>query len=193
MNDDIESLLVEVRAGTESFAQDLGRMRAEIDGTLTGGFARAGEALETGLASALKRGSLGFDDLKRVALSAFDDIARQGVAGLFGALGSGGGATGGAALNLGGLVTGLLGLPGRATGGNVAPGRGYLVGERGPEVFVPTSAGRVEANGSAAASGRNVNVAITLAAPRGASVPRALQRSSRQIASTVRRAIALDR
>ena len=39
----------------------------------------------------------------------------------------------------------VFGLPGRATGGPVSPGRGYLVGERGPELFVPTSAGRVEA------------------------------------------------
>ena len=81
----------------------------------------------------------------------------------------------------------LLGLPGRATGGPVAPGRGYLVGERGPELFVPTSAGRVEA---AAPSRRSdVRVAINLAAPRGTSTPTALARSSRQVASAVRRAL----
>jgi ribosomal protein S5 len=60
------------------------------------------------------------------------------------------------------------------------------VGERGPEVFVPTSAGRVEPGSGKA---RDVRVAIQLAAPRGTSAPVALQRSARQVASSVARAL----
>ena len=56
-----------------------------------------------------------------------------------------------------GLLGSILGLPGRATGGPVSPGRGYLVGERGPELFVPTSAGRVE-TGRAGRRSRDVRV-----------------------------------
>jgi hypothetical protein len=52
---------------------------------------------------------------------------------------------------------------------------------------VPTSAGRVEA--SLPGSGRDVRVSITIAAPAGTSAPQALQRSSRQVASAVRRAL----
>ena len=62
--------------------------------------------------------------------------------------GGGGGSGGGGLFNLGSLLTTVLGgasgQPGRATGGLVSAGRGYLVGERGPELFVPTAAGRVE-------------------------------------------------
>jgi hypothetical protein len=184
MDDDIDSLLVEVRASTEGFARDIARMRGAVDGDLVAGFTRAGDALERGLAGAIRKGSLGFDDLGRTASATLDAIAAQAARTLASAVTDGSGAGG---LDLAGLLSGALGLPGRATGGNVAPGRGYVVGERGPEVFVPTSAGRIEANGASPA--RDVRVAITVAAPRGASTPQSLQRSSRQVASTVRRAL----
>lgn len=185
MSDDIDSLLVEVRASTEGFTRDIAQMRGSIDGDLVSGFTQAGQALEKGLTGAIRRGSLGFDDLKRVALSTLGEIAAQSLQGLFGAAGTGGAATG--ALDLSGLFSSVLGLPGRATGGNVSPGRGYLVGERGPELFVPTSAGRIETGTGSGA--RDVKVAINLTGPRGASTPQSLQRSSRQVASAVRRAL----
>ncbi|MDE8650812.1 tail tape measure protein [Novosphingobium album (ex Liu et al. 2023)] len=189
MDDDIDSLLVDVRASTEGFSRDIAVMRASVDGNLVAGFTRAGDVLERGLTGAIRRGSLGFDDLKRVALGTLDEIAAQSVKTLFGSLG--GGATGGGGLAgvLGGAVGALLGLPGRATGGNVSPGRGYVVGERGPELFVPTASGRIEP-ASENGGGRDVKVAIQVVSPRGASVPQSLQRSSRQVASAVRRAIA---
>jgi SLT domain-containing protein len=100
--------------------------------------------------------------------------------------------TGGSGLfNFGSIVGSILGLPGRATGGNVSPGRGYLVGERGPELFVPTSAGRVENTASLGRS-REVRVSINVVSPQGASAPQALQRSSRQVASAVRRALTIS-
>lgn len=186
MDDEIDTLLVQVRAGTDGFARDIERMRASVDGNLVAGFTRAGDVLERGLTGAIRKGSLGFDDLKRVALSTMDAIAAQSFKGLLG--GAIGGGAGG--LDLAGLAGTLLGLPGRATGGNVAPGRGYVVGERGPEVFVPTSAGRIETSAApGAAPGREVRVAISVVAPAGTSTPRALQRSSRQVASAVRRAL----
>ena len=37
---------------------------------------------------------------------------------------------------------------GRASGGPVGAGRPYMVGERGPELFVPSRSGRIEPNGS---------------------------------------------
>lgn len=187
-DDGLDSLLVEVRASTGSFAKDIEAMRATVDSTLVDGFARAGSVLERGLSGAIRRGSLGFDDLKRVALSALDEIAGQAMKSLFASLpgGGAGGLIGAGA----GLIGSALGLPGRATGGPVSPGRGYVVGERGPELFVPTSAGRVEPSQALSGPARDVRVAITLAAPRGASVPQSLKRSSRQVASAVRRAIA---
>ena len=188
MTDNFEELVIDVRARTDGFAGDLEAMRRSLDTSLLDGFGRAGNVLERGLLSALRRGSLGFEDLKRIALSALSEIAahalQMSLGGLFGG-GQGGGGLGGL---LGQSVGGLFGLPGRATGGPVAPGRAYLVGERGPEVFVPTAAGRVE-TGPAGAPSRDVRVAIQLAVPRGQAAPTAMQRSSRQIASAVRRAL----
>jgi hypothetical protein len=69
----------------------------------------------------------------------------------------------------------------------VAPGAAYLVGERGPEVFVPTASGRIET--SAAGPGRDVRVSIQIAPPKGEGAPAALRRSSRQVASAVGRAL----
>jgi len=187
--DDVDELLVEVRASTRGFAQDIAQMRSGFDATLVDGFARAGTVLERGLLSAIRKGSLGFEDLKRMALSVIDQIAAQalnmGFDKLFGGMMSPGGGIGG---GIGSLLGGLLGLPGRATGGPVSPGRGYLVGERGPEVFVPTAAGRVE-TGMGGGKAREVSVSINLNSPRGASAPAAMQRSSRQVASAVRRAL----
>lgn len=189
MDDNFEALVIDVRASTDGFAADLENMRRSLDSSLLDGFGRAGNVLENGLLSALRRGSLGFDDLKRVAFRALDEIAshalQSGFSSLFGSAGGGGG--------LGGLITqslgALLGLPGRATGGPVSPGRAYVVGERGPEIFMPTAAGRIEANGSMNGQGRDVRVAIQLAVPRGTAAPTAMRRSSRQIASAVRRTL----
>src|SRR5690554_1057862 len=178
MDDEIETLMVEVRASTAGFRSDIEAMRGAFDATWVDGFARAGGVLERGLLTAIRRGSLGFDDLKRVALSAMDQIAAQAVRGGIGALLSGAGAApagGGLGSLLSGALGAVLGLPGRATGGPVAPGSAYLVGERGPEVFVPSSAGRVE---TAAAAPREVRVSIQVAAPKGESAPGILRRSS---------------
>ena len=192
--DPLDTLVVDVRAGTQGFAQDVAAMRATFDGTLVDGFERAGGVLERGLLGAVRKGSLGFDDLRRVALQTIDDIAAQAVKGLFsgGASAGSSGGTVGDLLGLGGLLGSILGLPGRATGGPVAPDRPYLVGERGPELFVPTSAGRVEAptGGGGGGGGRDVRVSIAVAGPAPASAPQALQRSARQVASAVRRALA---
>ena len=196
MQDRFEELVIDVRANTAGFAADVEAMRRSVDGGLIDGFGRAGTVLERGLLSALRRGSLGFDDLKRIAFSALDQIAAHAMqAGLNSLLGGGGGAGGAAGGGgLGGLLSqtfgALLGLPGRATGGPVSPGRAFMVGERGPEVFVPTSAGRIEPNAALGGMGRDVSVAIQLAVPRGQAAPVAMQRSARQVASAVRRALA---
>ena len=187
MDDEIETLIVEVRASTAGFRSDIETMRGTLDSSLVDGFARAGSVLERGLASAIRRGTLGFDDLKRVALQTLSEIAAQSLkAGIGGLLGQGPQRASGLGSIVNGAVGALLGLPGRATGGPVSPGQAYVVGERGPELFVPTSSGQVQAGER---PGRDVRVSIQLAAPRGSDAPTAMRRSSRQIASSVRRAL----
>lgn len=184
MDDAIEELVIDVRATTDGFASDMAQMKGVLDSSLLDGFERAGSVLERGLMKAIRSGSLGFDDLKRAAFQAIDQIAAQAIQSGLGSLFSG--QSGG---GVGGFVGALFGLPGRATGGPVSPGRGYVVGERGPELFVPTSAGRVESGTTQPGPGRDVRVAIQLATPRGTAAPTAMRRSSRQVASAVRRAL----
>jgi hypothetical protein len=186
MDEEIERLVVSVRADTASFARDVDTMRASLEGPFEAGVDRAGRAVETSLLRAVRSGKLGFDDLRTTALSVVDEIARAALGIAIPSLG-GTSASGGTGL-LTGLIGGLLGLPGRATGGPVSPGRGYMVGERGPELFVPTSAGQV-APTSGASGGRDVRVAITVNAQAG-EAPRALAQSSRQVARAVRSALA---
>jgi phage-related minor tail protein len=114
------------------------------------------------------------------------EIAQASLRGLFSAGGSGGGIGAGLINGLSSLVAGLVGVPGRATGGPVSAGRSYLVGERGPELFVPSSQGRVERLSS---GGRDVRVSIAVQAP-VPSDPQALRQSSRQVARAVRSALA---
>lgn len=187
MDDNFDELVIDVRASTQNFAADLQAISGAIDTSLVDSFDKAGSTLERGLLSALRRGSLGFDDLKRVALRSLDEIAAHALSsGLASVFGSQSGGLGGL---LGNSLGALLGLPGRATGGAVSPGRGFVVGEDGPELFVPTSAGRIERNGSLTGGVREVRVAINMTAPRGTSAPVAMRRSSRQVASAVRAAL----
>jgi hypothetical protein len=121
--------------------------------------------------------------LRRVALNALADIAAAAFRTDLGALtGGGGGLNGGLGL-LGGL---LLGAPGRATGGPVVGGRPYLVGERGPELFVPQASGRVEAAGGGSRGPVTINVQVSV--PRDAG-PVVMAQTGAQLARAVRRGL----
>jgi hypothetical protein len=183
MDEEIERLVVSVRADTAAFAKDVSDMRGELEGSFAQGVERAGRVLETALIRAIRTGKLGFEDLKKIALTAMQEIAAAAIRSGIGAV-LGGGKSG--AGGIGGIVAGLLGLPGRSTGGPVAPGRAYVVGERGPELFVPTASGRIEAERGAGA--RDIRISISVNAPAGAE-PRALAQSSRQVAREVKRAL----
>lgn len=193
MDEDIETLVYAVRADTRGLAADMAGLRGEIEAGLgsafEAGFGRAGRALEQGLTGAIRRGALGFEDLRKVALGVLADIASAAVQTGLGSLGANGGAGGaGGLLGIGtSLVAGLLGLPGRATGGPVSPGRPYLVGERGPELFVPNAAGRVESGPNAPA--RAITMTVNVHGGDRPGAPQALQRSGHQITRQLRRAL----
>lgn len=188
MDEEIERLLISVRADTAVFARDVQTMRAELDGPFAAGAERAGRALEGALVRAARSGRLGFEDLKRVALSALAEIAAAALHSGIGAIvsGGGGGKGGGLLATIGNLLGSLLGAPGKAIGGPVSPGRPYLVGERGPELFVPTASGRIEPRDAGA---RDIRMSITINAPAGTEA-RALGQSSRQVTRAVRQALA---
>jgi hypothetical protein len=69
----------------------------------------------------------------------------------FGSFDAGGGLAFGGGLNL---------LPGRANGGPVSSGQTYMVGERGPELFVPGRSGTIVANDKMGGGSTNVVVNV---------------------------------
>lgn len=81
----------------------------------------------------------------------------------------------GSALNFGGA---------RAGGGPVAPGQAFLVGERGPELFVPSQGGTVLPHSARVASAPNIVFNVQ------ASDAQSFLRSETQIAAMVARAAA---
>jgi phage-related minor tail protein len=185
MDQVIDQLVVSVRADTASFARDVATMRGQLEGPLATGATSAGRTIDNALAKAITSGKVGFDDLKKVALSAMAQIAQASLRNLFGSVGDGG--LGGGIVNgLSGLISSLFGSPGRATGGPVSAGRPYVVGERGPELFVPSSGGRIE---QMSGGSRDVRVGITIQTPTP-SDPQVLRQSSRQMARAVRSALA---
>lgn len=187
MDEQIEQLVIGVRADTQAFARDVATMRSQLDGPFADGASKAGKSIETALAKAITSGKTGFDDLKKLALSALEQIAAASLKSLFQQSGDSGGGSLGSSLvsGLSGLIAGLLGSPGRATGGPVSGGRPYIVGENGPELFVPPGSGRIETMGS---SGRNVQVSIAVTTPT-LSDPQVLRQSSTQVARAVRTAV----
>ena len=186
MDEEIERLVVSVRADTAGFAKDVADMKGQLDGPFTSSLERAGSALQSTLSRAIRRGSLDFEDLRRVALSVLNDIARASInSGLNSAFGGGGGGL----LQIGAsLLAAFAGVPGRATGGPVTGGRAYRVGEQGPEVFVPASAGRIEPVAPAVMSPQ-IRLTINISDHGQASAPEQMRRSSRQVARAVRHAL----
>jgi phage-related minor tail protein len=77
-------------------------------------------------------------DFERMGLEALAKLAAQKTFELVLRVASGGG--------LGGEIGSLLGIAPRASGGPVALGRTYLVGEKGPELFSPHTSGTIVPN-----------------------------------------------
>ncbi|UAJ08814.1 tail tape measure protein [Polymorphobacter megasporae] len=188
MDQQLDSLVIGIRADTSGFARDVAGIKDQLDGPLASGADHAGKAIESALAKAVKTGSLGFDDLRKVALSTLAEIAASAIktdlTGLFGGGSSSGG--GGILSSLASAAGSLFGgAPGRATGGPVTGGSAYLVGERGPELFVPTAAGRIATGGG---QGGAVSITVNVATPRDAA-PAMMQRTGAQVARAVRQAL----
>ena len=76
-----------------------------------------------------------------------------------------------------GITGAILGIPGLAMGGPVSAGSPYVVGERGPELFVPSSSGSIVSNskmssgGGGGMGGVTVNYNIAAGVSRSELVP----------------------
>lgn len=92
-----------------------------------------------------------FADMARSILRSVNQLVAQDIAKKI--FGSFGGSKGGGGITdfFGSLIGSIFGGA-RAEGGPVSPGKGYIVGENGPEWFVPRSAGTIVPNGAGAAT-----------------------------------------
>lgn len=164
--DGLPARAAEAAAALESLREPARRAAASIDDA----FARAGASLARSLVRAAADGKISMAELAEAVLAAVNAAGRSGAFG--GGLGEA-------------LVSALGGGFGgaRADGGPVSRGGAYLVGERGPEVFRPASAGTIEPAGS---GGVTVNIVL----PAGTD-GRSLARSEAQIAQALARAASL--
>ncbi len=83
-----------------------------------------------------------------------------------------------------GVVNGAPPIGKRAMGGPVQPGRTYLVGENGPELFSPNGTGTIIPNGG----GMTQNINISIAAPAGTVDRRTMQNTAAEVARAARNA-----
>jgi phage-related protein len=60
---------------------------------------------------------------------------------------------------IGGAIDNVFG-GGRAMGGPVSRGTSYVVGERGPELFVPNTSGKIIPNGGSSGGGTTINLTV---------------------------------
>lgn len=121
---------------------------------------------------ALIQGSEDFgSSLRRIASGVLMDIARQllqifvieqAISALRGVLGGGGGGGFGGGVSFNPSAFSMPSLLGRATGGPVNNGSPYIVGERGPELFVPNSSGTIIPNNRLGGGGGDVSVTVNV-------------------------------
>lgn len=145
----------------QAFAQGPARQAAD---ELSASFERAGQRIARALGSAATGGESAF---KRMAKVILEELAKLAIENLFG--------KGGGKLPFFGA---------RAGGGSVNAGGAYLVGERGPEMFVPGQSGAIGGVSGA------VNVHFHLGAGADAN---AIARHQGQIAASIARAVAYGR
>jgi phage-related minor tail protein len=153
----IPAKTAEAAAALESLKAPAEKAARSIDEA----FARAGSSLAKSLSRAAADGEISLAELARAVIGAA-----------------------GAALKGGGLANAVAGVfsGARADGGPVTGGGAYLVGERGPEVFRPASAGSVEPVG-----GGGVSVTVNVQGGDAAG----LARSDAQLAQALARAVSL--
>jgi len=186
----LDSLVVRVRADSSDLRRQLSDIEQDFQG-LEGAAGEMADGLTRVFEDFARSGELSFDSLKRSALSVLDDIANRaiqfGIDSIFGADSASGGDIGG---TLGNLLSGFL--FGRAGGGAVGAGQPYLVGERGPELFVPQGAGRIMprqdlTSGASRGAGKSTNITVNITNQgAGGDMTR---RSAGQVAVAVRRAM----
>ena len=119
------------------------RLKRELE-KLNSLYAGIASTIETGLVDAIEGAINGTKTLGDVARSVFTEIQRSLIR-----------------FGVNAFLGGLPGIGGffRANGGPVSSGKSYMVGERGPEMFVPNAGGRIVPNSD---MGGSTNVVVNV-------------------------------
>ena len=160
-----------LNAAAKSLAEFVGGPVADATKAIDEAVSRSFRSVENTIARAALSGKTSIGKLVDSILADFDRIAASQfiVKPIEGVVGS--------------LIASLLPISGaRASGGPVEAGGAYLVGEQGPELFVPSSSGAIAPNGAPARPAITLNVQARYA--------QSFLKSETQIAAMLSRALA---
>lgn len=155
---DLDGIEDALGRGTKAM-REMAEGTKELEDPLESLSTRIGSSIEDSFMSLVDGTASVEDAFKSMASTIIAEVYRMAVVkplveGIMGGFGGGGG-------GLTGLLGGIFGGK-RAEGGPISAGRTYLVGERGPELIVPQSAGTVIPNHALGGGGVTVNQVINV-------------------------------
>lgn len=166
-NSDIETSLNQASTALDAFARGPAQDTADYIGDA---FSKAGKRISSALGEAARTGEISVKGLAAAILRDLSNLAIERFV------------TGPINNVLGSILKSTPSFGARAAGGPVNAGGAYLVGERGPEMFVPNSGGIIGSSGLAPPVTININM------PSGSSLNDA-KRSSAQVSAALARAV----
>jgi phage-related minor tail protein len=163
----LDNGLSQAGAALDQFARGPAQDSADY---ISDAFAKAGKRISSALGEAARTGEISVKGLAAAILRDLSNLAIERFV------------TGPINNVLGSILKSMPSYGARANGGPVAAGGAYLVGERGPELFMPSNGGTI------GASGLGMPVTININMPAGSSLNDA-KRSSNQVATALARAV----
>jgi tape measure domain-containing protein len=144
-----DSSVKTIKDNSNKVAESVSNIKTEAD-KLSGAFVKIGDDIATGISDALVgaiQGTKSLGDAARSILQGIaSDLLRLGINTLLGN-------------TFGGI---FKSLPGFANGGRPPVGRPSIVGERGPELFVPSTAGTIIPNNRIGGMGSSTNIVVNV-------------------------------
>jgi phage-related minor tail protein len=166
-NSSLDPGLTEAASALDAFAKGPAQDTADYIGDA---FSKAGKRISSALGEAARTGEISVKGLAAAILRDLSNLAIERFV------------TGPINNVLGSILKSTPSFGARANGGPVSPGGAYLVGERGPELFMPNAGGTIGGIGNGPPVTININM------PAGSNLADA-KRSSAQVSAALARAV----